>query len=210
MSTFSPEFWAPGLEISARRRPQLSRSNTNRSTNSNLSNLKISTTSNQDTLPFPEPPVDGEGLRNYCESPVSQDAADHKGESVGTKKGNILSRFFHKFENNHSSTWDCDEEDPFGSGDEAPARSSIEGDQKDRKRKVSMRRRKGDAEPETSLVLSNGVTVVSLRKKYGLVCSEDNPDVGIGATAVVRLAYKLGYKDEKDRQLFAIKVMNKQ
>jgi len=64
--------------------------------------------------------------------------------------------------------------------------------------------RKSDKDVEVTLV--NGVTAVSLKKKYGVVVCQQEDCIGRGATAVVRLAHKL---DQDSTKIYAVKEFRK-
>lgn len=199
MDTFSSDFWAPGIDNKVRRRQ--------------TDKYKLSATrlvnnvaENSDTLPFPDQPPQVERSNSELSAKSVQSSND-EGTPCHAKKPSFFQRLF---KDKLKSEWDEDEADPFDQPEQDPS-SKVK-----KKPKAGALAKHKEDEHE---MLGNGINVVSLKKKYGIIYGgEDSSQLGFGATAVVRLAYKLVNADEdpdganrggsvkKERKLFAIKV----
>jgi tRNA A-37 threonylcarbamoyl transferase component Bud32 len=190
MSTFSSDFWTPGLENTVRRKildPSRQNSTTSFSPSINDVPTPLTATSRSSSHTSRLDPT-------YASEFVTEPASTSPHPQP--KKLSVFHRIFKKSDKTDSPGADfSDDTDPFEELNCAP------GDKKGRRLSIVKKSQ------ELDVTLCNGVTVQSLRKKYGVVCESDDNNIGKGATAVVRLAYSLEDADRK--QMYAIKEFRK-
>ena len=220
--SFATDYWAPGLENTARRRQPIPPSR--QDSGSSVDPLSVITASrNGDSSSS-----NGHSATITGEPEVySPMVASAGGPPMPAKKPGFMRRFFRSGQmdksadnsaasslKGKSSSDSSEDEDPFGEapeglgGKDDVSLKRSKSSKSQISRMSSLRRQTSTASEGTEdVTLTNGVVVVSLKKKYGVVC-QFGECIGRGATATVMLAHKLTEDADRDH-LYAIKEFRK-
>ncbi|KAF9975364.1 serine/threonine-protein kinase HAL4/sat4 [Actinomortierella ambigua] len=220
MVTFSTDYWAPAMDVHVRRRPEKNALSINPLSTykhedhwSTLRQVPTidphAATSSSRAVPSPHSLERSlsQQQRQHSQQPwTSRDAAGTASSSTTSKKQTLIHKIFHHENKSSASPPDSPRHDS-GADDIDPFLASAGDGPLDKKNLFNFVSVLGRASSFSSDRSDTPVRIkadCSLLKKYGM-CDKGN--IGVGATAVVRLAHKLSEDDPE--KLFAVKEFRK-